>query len=142
MNEITSYLRAAIIVIVGIVPLKELVAQTPCTTTVQCAQDAVTAAAQAGADVKALSDRLSKAEAAIAALNARQGVTVSAGGSKDSSGAWGGASQVDAAASCPPGQVVIGISIVLGGTCHTQCEGDGRPISRYVLRCGIPSVAK
>jgi hypothetical protein len=53
----------------------------------------------------------------------------------DYSAAWGGTNAVPYAASCPNGQVAVGLELVLGGTCHGQCDPDGRPVHKFRLKC-------
>jgi hypothetical protein len=36
---------------------------------------------------------------------------------------------------CPDGQIAVGIDLTLGGTCHEQCNGDGRPVQQFKLVC-------
>ncbi|MBX5216472.1 hypothetical protein HJC05_19990 [Rhizobium sp. NLR9a] len=50
--------------------------------------------------------------------------------------AFGGASAVDTTAMCPPGQVVRGLRMHLGGTCQNQCNADGRVVSHFTVICG------
>ena len=57
-------------------------------------------------------------------------------------GAWqteqnfgGGLNAVGKTSQCPPGQVVVGLQIVTGGTCHSQCDPDGRPIHTFRVLC-------
>jgi hypothetical protein len=38
--------------------------------------------------------------------------------------------------SCPANQVVVGLDIWLGGTCHEQCNADGRPVHFFRVKCG------
>jgi hypothetical protein len=39
------------------------------------------------------------------------------------------------------GQVLVGIKEEFGGTCHQQCDGDGRPVRNIKVICGQPSLA-
>lgn len=50
-------------------------------------------------------------------------------------GAAGGAGASIWKADCKPGMVMTGIEIVVGGTCHNQCNADGRPVVTYRIRC-------
>jgi hypothetical protein len=36
---------------------------------------------------------------------------------------------------CPAGEVLVGIDLELGGTCHQQCDADGRPIKQIFGKC-------
>jgi len=38
-------------------------------------------------------------------------------------------------ADCQKGMVMTGIEIVVGGTCHNQCNADGRPVATYRIHC-------
>ena len=38
-------------------------------------------------------------------------------------------------AECDKGMVMTGIEIVVGGTCHNQCNTDGRPVATYGIHC-------
>jgi hypothetical protein len=38
-------------------------------------------------------------------------------------------------AECAKGMVMTGIEIVVGGTCHNQCNTDGRPLATYGIHC-------
>lgn len=38
-------------------------------------------------------------------------------------------------AECPKGSVMTGIEVVVGGTCHNQCNTDGRPLTTYGIHC-------
>lgn len=117
-------------------------AQPACKTTAECAQVAVDAAARAEAAVKTLDDRLSTLKGVVDKLGARAKVDIQNGGTPASSWAGGGTNAVDANASCPTGQVMTGIHIRLGGTCHNQCDADGRPVSSYTIVCGVPNLAQ
>jgi hypothetical protein len=48
-----------------------------------------------------------------------------------------GGNGLDMHASCPAGQVVVGIKVRVGGTCSSQCSEnlDGRPLASYDLEC-------
>ena len=50
-------------------------------------------------------------------------------------GGSGGASASIWRADCKPGMVMTGIEIVVGGTCHNQCNADGRPVATYRIHC-------
>ena len=50
-------------------------------------------------------------------------------------GASGGQNASVWKAECPKGMVMTGIEMLVGGTCHNQCDGDGRPVTTYRLRC-------
>ncbi len=52
-----------------------------------------------------------------------------------SNGAAGGANASVWKAECKPGMVMTGIEIVVGGTCHNQCNADGRPLAAYRILC-------
>lgn len=43
---------------------------------------------------------------------------------------------------CEDGQVAIGVDLTLGGTCHTQCGSDGRPIQQFKVVCRALQIAK
>jgi hypothetical protein len=43
---------------------------------------------------------------------------------------------------CEEGQVAIGVDLTLGGTCHTQCGSDGRPIQQFKVVCRALQIAK
>lgn len=116
-------------------------AQPACRTTAECAQVAVDAAARTEAAVKALDDKLSALKGVVDKIGGRAKVDIQNGSTPGSSWAGGGANAVDANANCPAGQVMTGIHIHLGGTCHTQCDADGRPISSYTIICGVPNLA-
>jgi ribosomal protein L24 len=51
------------------------------------------------------------------------------------SGAAGGQNATVWKADCQKGMVMTGIEIVVGGTCHNQCNSDGRPIAAYRIHC-------
>jgi hypothetical protein len=38
-------------------------------------------------------------------------------------------------AECGKDMVMTGIEIVVGGTCHNQCNKDGRPLAAYGIHC-------
>lgn len=38
-------------------------------------------------------------------------------------------------ANCPEGSVVTGVTVVYGGTCHSQCDGDGGVVRQLELVC-------
>ena len=38
-------------------------------------------------------------------------------------------------ADCQQGMVLTGIEIAVGGTCHNQCDRDGRPLATFVIHC-------
>jgi hypothetical protein len=52
-----------------------------------------------------------------------------------SNGAAGGINPSVWSAHCKDGMVMTGIEIVVGGTCHHQCDGDGRPLAAYRILC-------
>ncbi len=52
-----------------------------------------------------------------------------------SNGAAGGTNPSVWKAQCKDGMVMTGIEIVVGGTCHNQCNADGRPIAAYRILC-------
>ena len=52
-----------------------------------------------------------------------------------SNGASGGTNAAVWKAECKPGMVMTGIEIVVGGTCHNQCNADGRPMAAYRILC-------
>lgn len=47
----------------------------------------------------------------------------------------GGANARTWTAQCPPGFVMKGVRLVVGGTCHRQCDPDGRPVSTFQIIC-------
>ncbi len=47
----------------------------------------------------------------------------------------GGTNAVPLDSECPAGQVMVGIQIVTGGTCHGQCDPDGRALHRFKIQC-------
>jgi hypothetical protein len=63
-------------------------------------------------------------------------VVLNDGSETRSDKAFGGANAVDTTAVCPPGQVVRGVRMHLGGTCQSQCNADGRPVSSFTVICG------
>jgi len=71
----------------------------------------------------------------IAALAAREAIAVEATTEAAANGAVGGTSAIDLTASCPSGQLMTGIRMHLGGTCHRQCDPDGRPVSTFAAIC-------
>ena len=50
-------------------------------------------------------------------------------------GGAGGADALVWKAECQPGMVVTGIQIMVGGTCHNQCNADGRPLATFNVLC-------
>ena len=52
-----------------------------------------------------------------------------------SNGHFGGQNASVWKAECPKGTVMTGIEIVVGGTCHNQCNTDGRPLTTYGIHC-------
>ncbi len=50
-------------------------------------------------------------------------------------GQFGGQNASVWKAECPKGTVMTGIEIVVGGTCHNQCNTDGRPLTTYGIHC-------
>ena len=52
-----------------------------------------------------------------------------------SDGAAGGTNPTVWKAHCKDGMVMTGIEIVVGGTCHNQCNADGRPLAAYRILC-------
>jgi hypothetical protein len=73
MRPVYQMMVAALLVLCGIAKPMVAVAQIPCTTTVSCAQAAVTAAAEAKAAVKVLTDRVLDDEKKIAASQVQYG---------------------------------------------------------------------
>jgi hypothetical protein len=51
------------------------------------------------------------------------------------SGRLGGLNASIWKAECAKGMVMTGIEIVVGGTCHNQCNTDGRPLATYGIHC-------
>ncbi|MBI3102020.1 MAG: hypothetical protein HYY98_10775 [Burkholderiales bacterium] len=47
----------------------------------------------------------------------------------------GGASAMTMSSYCPAGQVVIGVEMIVGGTCHGQCEPDGGALHKFRVKC-------
>jgi hypothetical protein len=43
---------------------------------------------------------------------------------------------------CEAGQVAVGVNLILGGTCHEQCNGDGRPVQQFKLVCQALEITK
>ena len=43
--------------------------------------------------------------------------------------------QANILATCPPGHVVKGVKLNVGGTCNNTCDNDGRPVSQVELIC-------
>lgn len=118
-------------------------AQPVCTIVADCAEIAAKAAQQAQAAASALTTRLVAAEREIAALKAQSIVQVNVSQPRAASSAsYGGASAVTPVAQCPAGQVAVGIEMTLGGTCHEQCNADGRTVSSFRLVCATPMVAR
>src|SRR5262245_7933733 len=52
-----------------------------------------------------------------------------------SNGKFGGQNASMWKAECAKGMVMTGIEIVVGGTCHNQCNIDGRPVATYGIHC-------
>jgi hypothetical protein len=52
-----------------------------------------------------------------------------------SDGHFGGQNALVWKAECPKGTVMTGVEIVVGGTCHNQCNKDGRPLATYGIHC-------
>ncbi len=52
-----------------------------------------------------------------------------------SSGQPIGQIRTNMAAGCPSGQVAKAIKLNLGGTCNSQCNGDGQPVSQLEVTC-------
>jgi len=52
-----------------------------------------------------------------------------------SNGQLGGQNASVWKAECAKGMVMTGIEIVVGGTCHNQCDADGRPLATYGIHC-------
>lgn len=59
-----------------------------------------------------------------------------------SNGVAGGTNAAVWKAECKPGMVMTGIEIVVGGTCHNQCNADGRPLAAYRILCSELSGGK
>jgi len=53
-------------------------------------------------------------------------------------GAAGGANSAIWNASCPAGMVMTGLRVMVGGTCHNHCDGDGRPLATFNIVCSQP----
>ena len=51
------------------------------------------------------------------------------------SGAAGGQNATVWKAECQKGMVVTGIEVVVGGTCHNQCNADGRALAAFRIQC-------
>ena len=45
-------------------------------------------------------------------------------------------------ADCQPGMVLTGIKLAVGGTCHNQCDRDGRPVAAFVIHCSQIQMGK
>lgn len=58
-----------------------------------------------------------------------------------SSGSSGGLNASTWTAVCPEGQVARGVKLVVGGTCNSQCNPDGRPVSSFAVICGVQSLS-
>jgi hypothetical protein len=50
-------------------------------------------------------------------------------------GSFGGQNASVWKAECDKGMVMTGIEIVVGGTCHYQCDTDGKPVATYGIHC-------
>jgi len=44
-------------------------------------------------------------------------------------------SAVRLSATCPAGQVAVGLDVISGGTCKGQCDYDGRPVANFRVIC-------
>lgn len=47
----------------------------------------------------------------------------------------GGQSPLSMISMCPPDQMVVGVEIVVGGTCQQQCNADGGALHKFRVRC-------
>lgn len=47
----------------------------------------------------------------------------------------GGASAMTMASFCQPNQVVVGVELIVGGTCRGQCDPDGGTIHKFRVKC-------
>jgi hypothetical protein len=52
-----------------------------------------------------------------------------------SNGNFGGKNASVWKAEYPKGTVMTGVEIVVGGTCHDQCDTDGTPLATYGIHC-------
>jgi hypothetical protein len=50
-------------------------------------------------------------------------------------GGAGGTNATIWKAQCAQGMVMTGIEILVGGTCHNQCDADGRPLATFRILC-------
>ncbi|MHC2621535.1 hypothetical protein ACVIW2_003567 [Bradyrhizobium huanghuaihaiense] len=61
---------------------------------------------------------------------------------KDDTGKFANEGTVVFPLRCDEGQVAVGIDLTLGGTCHEQCNGDGRPVQQFKLVCRALQIAR
>jgi hypothetical protein len=61
---------------------------------------------------------------------------------KDDSGRLATEAPLSLPLRCEDGQVAVGIDLTLGGTCHEQCNGDGRPVQQFKVVCRTLQLAK
>jgi hypothetical protein len=61
---------------------------------------------------------------------------------KDDTGKFANEGTVVFPLRCDEGQVAVGIDLTLGGTCHEQCNGDGRPVQQFKVVCRALQIAK
>lgn len=47
----------------------------------------------------------------------------------------GGSGAMTMSSLCPANQVVIGVEIIVGGTCHGQCDLDGGTLHKFRVKC-------
>lgn len=122
-------------------------AQTPapaqCKTTVDCAQTAVGVASKALAALKATQGQIDALKAQLDALKVK-----SAGPPEDPKRIDDTQLQtkndgnLEYSLRCPAGQVAVGVDLLLGGTCHDYCTGNGHPVERFKVVCQPLEVAK
>lgn len=106
-----------------------------CETTVECAQEALEAVSVAMSAVEQLRAEnaalRAELEAQIQALR-----SVPARSTLQYTATRGSGSNAMAMNSyCPEGQVMVGIEMVIGGTCRNQCEADGGAFHKYRIVC-------
>ncbi|SUA92995.1 hypothetical protein [Pandoraea pulmonicola] len=81
-----------------------------------------------------LSEDQQLTKARLTVMEARSSATPKGAWQPDQ-GFGGGLNKVAHESACPAGQVMVGLQIVTGGTCHGFCDPDGRPVTSFKIQC-------
>ncbi|WP_195820666.1 hypothetical protein [Roseobacter sp. MH60115] len=121
-----------------------------CTTVVDCAQASVTAASEAKSAVAELAAKVDQELTALRQENENLRVALETSISTNVGALkaiparsyvgytphrGGGSNAMSMASQCPNGQVMVGIEMIIGGTCRGQCNADGGAFHKYRIIC-------